>query len=439
MSALANSRANTNNNVVHNIAQTSDARKPTAVISVTARIDYIQRFSKQMSVVIDNNPATYSQLARQYLTNISEESNKQDVNVAFVAASSKLNDIQMRCRLIEQLFGNTLFDPEQSLAVSLLRLAKKNNDEILVLVEHAQSLSLQIKYELCQLVDIAKKTQNNVNVVLFGLEQTAKEISLHKSIFENKTSIVDANDGQILALDHPRFKSKTKIFNKKSILKISLITLVCVFLSTLAAYFLANYENFSLTKLPVTPVIEEVKETPLLVQMEKETAVIKQANLASSQDVYLALLGQEDITEQAQMNDILLALSLTESTSENGIVTKPETASNTSIISTKEQAIDFSFDEQLFLNSEQGFVVQITGFSNISRLSSFKAEHSSVEILSYQKSLNNQRFIVLTTQIFDDKLKAKAALASLPQSLKDLGAFLKSVSTIKDEINTVNR
>ena len=93
-------------------------------ISVTARIDYNIRFAKQAVLVVGNNTEQYSQLASQFLVSLSNVKPTVDhpdthINVAFVAASSKLNDIQIRCRLIEQLFVNTLFDPEQSLAVSV--------------------------------------------------------------------------------------------------------------------------------------------------------------------------------------------------------------------------------------------------------------------------------------------------------------------------------
>lgn len=128
MSALASTRINHNNINEQTVNNVKDDMVdiPTTAVSVIARIDYIQRFSKQMTVVVDKNPAVYSKVARQYLANISQESSQQEINVAFVAASNKINDIQMRCRLIEQLFVNTLFDPEQSLAVSILRLAKQN-------------------------------------------------------------------------------------------------------------------------------------------------------------------------------------------------------------------------------------------------------------------------------------------------------------------------
>ena len=161
-------------------------------ISVTTRIEYNLRFTKQAVLVVSNNTEQYSQLASQYLVSLSNsalESNTNQINVAFVSASAKLNDIQIRCRLVEQLFVNTLFDPEQSLAVSVLKFAKQHGEAITIVVDHAHALSLQIKYELSHLVNQSKKHKLKVNVVIFGLTAAANQLSVNKSLFKNKNRI----------------------------------------------------------------------------------------------------------------------------------------------------------------------------------------------------------------------------------------------------------
>ncbi|OUR61766.1 hypothetical protein A9Q74_07580 [Colwellia sp. 39_35_sub15_T18] len=471
MSAQANTRANQNmsNESIH--IDVDAVESTTTAISVTARIDYIQRFSKQLTVVVDKNPAVYSQLARQYLAHISQESSKQEVNVAFVAASSKLNDIQMRCRLIEQLFANTLFDPEQSLAVSILRLVKQNNDTITILIEHAQTLSLQVKYELCQLVDVAKKTQNNINVVIFGLEQAAQEVAQNRTLFDKKTSIIDASNGQVLALDHARFKNKTTAFKSDTWLKLSLAALVAMLIAFTSWFFLAEYENFSLTDLPVKPPIAETpkivpQETPALITPSKTA----RSKFASTADINLALLGQNSskqlLLATAERDDILQALVLAEPRINNTNVAvniDEPAATSTSIpaltninitpklVKPNEVKLDepnqlpllpllpVILTEQYYLNAEEGYVVQITGFTNLSRLATFIKKNKDLEYFSYQKNLNSQQFIVLTTKIYSDKAQAIVAMNGLPEVIKSLGSFLKSVATIKREINIVNQ
>ena len=459
MSALANTQLNQNktNKQADNRVEGDMVDISTRAVSVIARIDYIQRFSKQMTVVVDNNSAVYSKVARQYLANISQESSNQEVNVAFVAASNKINDIQMRCRLIEQLFANTLFDPEQSLAVSILRLAKNNNGIITVIVEHAQALSLQIKYELCQLVDTAKKTQNNINVVLFGSEQAAMEISQNKTIFDKKTSIIEASSGQVIALDHARFKSKSAVFNYAIGLKIGLASLLSLLIVTAVWYLLSEYESVSFATLPVkTPVISQP-----IIAVEKPIIMATRNTLASSSDVHLALIAQENSQdlqlEAAKSDDILQALMSAEATkSDTQLAVNTEKPvlmpSNEEVAIKQINANDVKSDklnklptlpanlnEQYYLNSESGYVVQITGFSDLSRLKAFVKSNKDLEYYSYQRILNNQKFFVLTSKVFNDKVQAREAINQLPEAVKSLGSFLKSVSTIKREINTVSQ
>lgn len=459
MSALANTRINQSktHERADNSVEDDMVDLSTTAISVIARIDYIQRFSKQMTVVVDKNSAVYSKVARQYLANLSQESSKQEMNVAFVAASSKINDIQMRCRLIEQLFANTLFDPEQSLAVSILRLAKQNNGIITVVVEHAQALSLQIKYELCQLVDTAKKTQNNINVVIFGLEQAAIEISQNRTIFDKKTSIIDASNGQVLALDHARFKSKTPIFKNDIWLKVSLATLCSLLIAVVFWFILSEHESFNFTTLPIAP---PVNENPIIVP-KKVSSTILNDNLASVSDVHLALLSQDSNEHiqsiKAERADILQALMLVESTVKDNQLAanleEPALISSNRQITPKQVSVNdakpeklsnltklpVALNEQYYLNYKKGYVVQITGFSDLVRLEQFIKQHSEIEYFSYQRNLNAQKFFVLTSKIFSDKTQAREALNKLPPAISNLGAFLKSVSTIKHEINTVSQ
>jgi len=460
MSALANRRINQSqiNKQTDSCVEVDMEYTSSKAISVIARIDYIQRFSKQMTVVVDKNAAVYSKVARQYLASISQEASNQEMNVAFVAASSKINDIQMRCRLIEQLFVNTLFDPEQSLAVSILRLAKNNDGVITVIVEHAQALSLQIKYELCQLADTAKKTQKNINVVIFGLEQAAIEIGQNKTIFDKKASIIDASTGQVVALEHARFKGKSVAFNKLVWFKVGLVSLFSLLIAMVSWYFFSAYESVNFTTLPVKAA---VIKTPAVAPNKVSTFVIPN-ELASVADVHLALLAQDSnqhfVLETAESDDILQALMLTNSTINNNQVTtnvdesvliptklqqvmskqsnandvKQEKLSHLSVLPT-------SLNEQYYLTSEAGYVVQITGFSDFSRLKAFIKQNTDQEYFSYQKNLNTQKFFVLTSKIFTDKAQARAAMNKLPQSIRDLGSFLKSISAIKREINTVSQ
>jgi len=470
MSALANKHINHNIELSEAI---TDAQQAATPISVTARIDYILRFSKQAVLVVDDNTSNYTQLARQYLANLSQAPSNQklnsnvaqDVNVAFVVASSKLNDIQMRCRLVEQLFANTLFDPEQSLAVSILRLAKQQNDVVTIVIEHAHALSLQLKYELCQLVDIANKTKIKINVVLFGQEHAAQEISQNKSIFDKKISIVEANSGQVIAIDNARFNSSTPLLSSKSVLRISLISMVSVAILLLSWFFLTEHENFSLIGLSSEKLMTKqvVASEPKLQKAEEVKTITSKATIdrpiASNDDIYLAILGEvgaEPLAEvkPAESADILQALAFSEQHIAAPETTKVKaiepTLSEVTLKQSKKAEVEKQelvteatatlpvvLNHKYFIEQSQGYVVQIAGFSDLTVLAEFIAEYKTIEYFSYEKSLNKQKFIVLTSQVFTNKAQAQVALSELPNAIQQRGAFLKSVSIIKREINTV--
>jgi DamX protein len=459
MSALAHT------NIHHaNIASVKLNSEPAVTsISVSARIDYIQRFSKQAVLVIDDDVEVYTQASRQFLISLSKEKADHEANVAFISASTKLNDIQMRCRLIEQLFASTLFDPEKSLAVSILQLSKQNKESITIVVEHVHALSLQIKYELCQLVDVANKTHNKINVVLFGQEEAAQQIAANKSIFNNKLAIIDAKSGQLFALDNAKFKSESTILTRKFGQKLIMAAVAVSALIGLSWYVLLEFDNFSLSELPLstTAVIEQPslskKSGTNMLPMAVETT--KQAD---TKDIHEALLGnvtlQANIEKKpAEATDILQALALSEITEPTPVVAeralpfteetavKKTTIERTSSVVEQNDQVNTLVNNELpikltpnyYLNSSIGYVVQIVGFSDLTLLSRFIEKYPNLQYFSYQKMLNEHAFIVLTTKVYESKEQARLELKLLPQDIIDRGVWIKALSTVKTEISDV--
>lgn len=449
-------------------------------ISVSARIDYIQRFSKQAVLVIDHDVAVYTQAAREFLMNLSQEKPIkekpiQETNVAFVSASTKLNDIQMRCRLIEQLFANTLFDPEKSLAVSILNLSKQSKDNINIIIEHAHALSLQIKYELCQLVDVANKTHNKINVVLFGLEQAAQDAVINKSIFKNKLSIIDAKSGQLFSLDHAKFTCDNSLFTNKFWLKLLATVVLISGLIGITWFVMINYDNFSLSQLPLdntnTTADKNLLESELKLIAKKDSEMINEkmtkakdiievntANeLAKASDIQAALLGEMMSSARvdnipAQTTDILQALNLNETKNtpklaitpevplekaEIKISTAPILVTNEAIIQSTDVVLPLALTPNYYLNTPKGYVVQIVGFTDLTLLKRFMKTYPNLQYFSYQKKLDDQMFIVLTTKIFENQKQAREALQTLPQALVDRGVWVKALSIVQAEINTL--
>ena len=192
------------------LAQTIDSpNAPNRVtkISANARIDYILRFSKQAILVVDHQLEHCSTVANQFLAAL-----PVDNNAAFISISPKLNNIQVRCRLIEQLFNDELFDPEQSIAVSLINLAKKKRQALSIVIENAHLLSLQLIHELCQLAEIAKKAGYQISVLMLGLPQAGVTVANNSGLFRKNISILSAQTGQLLSLNSKLFKQRSLFF-----------------------------------------------------------------------------------------------------------------------------------------------------------------------------------------------------------------------------------
>jgi len=455
MSALAHSQKNKHNTSTAPNLLVNDNKSVTS-LNVSARIDYIQRFSKQAVLVVDENITTYSQVARQYLSSLTKseisDQNQSECNVAFVVASTKLNDIQMRCRIIEQLFSNTLFDPEQSLAVSITRLVKQDHDAITIIVEHAHSLSLQLKYELCQLVDIANKTQNKINVVFFAQEKAVQEIAQNKSIFNKKLIIISAESGQVIQPDSIKLTNSRMHVSRKFWLVLSVITLSLVTAVVLIWFFLASNENFNFSKLPTL-----VKDTTNFSMVEAQQLIDQPNDIISTKivisadvnDIQFALNGKNilknsiaaNTKEAAQAADVLEALFLSEKAIQIEVKENKgkseEPALILNIISKEVASETLPSMANYFLNKTDGFVIQIAGFTNTVVFDQFLVKYSALELYSYTRMLNNKPYVVLTSQVYLTKKEAVKAIKKLPKAILIRGPWIKSISTIKDEINTV--
>ena len=253
-------------------------------ISTNARIEYIMRFSKHAVLVVDQNHDVYSAVGSQFLGSMSTEH-----NAAFISVSPKLNDIQIRCRLIEQLFVDTLFDPEEPLAVSVLNLSKDNSEVINVVVENAQLLSLQLMHEFCQLAELAAKANKTINVLLLGEEKTGQLVVENQVVFNNKLSIVSAETGQLIPLDSSIFESSNPAVQftplKKAIIGISLFVLVA-FLTVFSLYQTDSLSYSKLAPIAEKDEVTVVDNTVLVTSEEKIiTPVQKQTSQAKAEDI----------------------------------------------------------------------------------------------------------------------------------------------------------
>ncbi|MBU2870618.1 SPOR domain-containing protein [Colwellia sp. E2M01] len=433
-------------------------------INVITRIDYNLRFAKQAVLVVASETNQYSQIASQYLVSLSSTANNSQINVAFVSASAKLNDIQIRCRLVEQLFVNTLFDPEQSLAVSVLKFAKQHGEAITIVIEHAHALSLQIKYELCQLVDQAKKHNLSVNVVIFGLTEAAYQVSINKSLFKNKIAVIDAESGQVLSLDDNKIKpQKNKVsltLLQKSTLAAVMLILLMLLLWGYQLIASAIDENNTVSQPSIVTVGDTMlgsSDTNNRTMLKKEkitsennTSDVEAKVQASSSEISLAILAATDATEeefvQAEAADVINALTSFEHNDvQSEKATKQAFTENTALINksqpvkktiNKVNRIDSHYYENQVVVHDKGYVIQIAGFADKQLWQRFIKENRVNNLYSYERLLNGKSFIVVTSKVFPNKAEAKEALSLLPKKLNERKPWLKDISAVITEINT---
>jgi len=425
-------------------------------ISVTARIDYIVRFSKQAVLVIADQIDQYSVIAREFLSTLSSEDANQgfnqntsssiQYNVAFISASKQLNDIQMRCRLIEQLFGNSLFDPEQSLVDSLPRLARQQGDVVTIVIEHAQALSLQIKYELSQLVLIAKQNKQAVNVVMFASPEAAIEINQHSNIFKNKLTVIDAESGQLYSRKGSKLPVKGEAHWLSFGQKIVLIScFILMGLVTVSVFFYLQTEQGSqylqspMATTQVTVIDKNIEQTvsstisqAAMLPVDSVTPVSASANV---QDIHQALTNDKTLMKRervpAETNDVLSALLSKQAT----VLSSNVSAIGSAIEGDLRKTLDADYYFRMSRESE-GFVVQVAGFSNRKNWQDFLLLYPQQRFFSYQKFLSDSIFTVVTSKAYPDRISAKAAMQQLPKAIKERGLWLKSIATVIAEINT---
>jgi DamX protein len=430
--------------------------------SVTARIDYNLRFSKQVVLVVGNDSEQYSSLASQFLVSLSDVSSQNtqnsQFNVAFISASSKLNDIQMRCRLIEQLFVNTLFDPEQSLAVSVLRFAKQQGESISIVIDHAHALSLQVKYELCQLVALAKKDKVTINIVLFGLMEAGQQLALNKTLFKSKVAIIDAGSGQILSLDDKRMIVEKSVSPLPLWQKVTLVSAIILIAAALIWVYLiiaddVNQQAYTVkdTRLSVDKKVLVKKPStsknlvePTTTQLQKkqkidakESPIINTNAIvqATSEDInqLLTAANVDEYIEEipAEVSDVLQALGVIADHGENEVANTEDDFNQS-----QPAVISNHYYQTKAEEYKDGYVVQISVFSDDILLQQFLKKHTKEGFYSYKRLLKGNMLTVITSKVFQNKAAAKAAIELLPSQLIERKPWVKSILSVINEMNT---
>lgn len=452
----------------------SSVQSPVTAISALARVDYILRFSKHAVILIDEQPDVTAGIGTQYLANLSAEH-----NAAYLAMSPRLDDVQVRCRIVEQLFGHVLFDPEQSVAVSLVNLLKQNKLPISVVVENAELLSIQLLSELTQLAEIGRKAKYAIEVVLLAKPEVGQKMALHPAMFNKKLSIVRASNGQLVALSSKIFGQKKRWYSHQIARNWILFFAVLILGAAAAIYSLYKVESFTFSQVEQKPsdlVVEQSKSISenSVLQPEKTQATTSEL-LTEAESVKSTPILPVEVAS-AQPQDILRALSNVASKVED--IAETTTISEVSVASSTEvnQALNFSLslveneaepeqavsvqpapvavvdtksesDSEAKVSPEEqgsgvayqgdGFVVQLGAFTQQPVLNQLKAQINSVDTLQYQRLMYGSKQTVLTSAVFASRDEAQAFIDALPTAGLTSSPFIKTTDAIKQEIKSI--
>ena len=432
----------------------SDDNTSVTKISANARIDYILRFSKQAILVIDESVEQSAQITNQFIATIPEQH-----NAAYISLSNQFSDIQVRCRIIEQLSAGELFDPEVSLAVSIINLAKKPQQAISIVLDNSQHLSLQILHEVSQLTAIAKKANLVINVIMFGSLQAGIKVQANKNLFHNKLTMLSAQSGQLISTNSTIFqRPKVKWYSIK-LNKWLLSAFVLLFGLAAAVIMLLQQDSFNFTPLPKVQKNDETTLNAALTEPQ-HTVLNKEVDIniavANPSDIYSSLLVDKTQKNAVQLtadpapatpNDIMLAMtslparnkSSTNNDSEITVDIVQEQQTTVSSTSATDAALlketSIKLAANYYLSQKSGFVIQIAAFDDIELANDYMMSLAKINSHVYQRLLNSNTNFVITSSIYADKISAKQALLALPESIIARQPWIKSLKLVKREIN----
>lgn len=431
-----------------NIGLSSDSTSVTK-ISAHARIDYILRFSKQAILVIDESDEQNAPISGQFLASLPEHH-----NAAYVSLSAQFNNIQIRCRIIEQLYAGELFDPEISLAVSVINLAKKSQQAISIVLDNTQHLSLQLLHEVTQLAAIAKKSNLVVNIVMFGSTRAGKIVADNKSLFDDKLALLSAQSGQLLSTSAAMFKDTEPKwhFIKQNKWLLGLLFFLVAVASLVIG--LLQQDSFKFSQVLMTTTQEEMslsqalaKPQTMALKRSKEEAAAREKPVevsAAPADIYSSLIhpsSEPTIKVQllpASPEDIMMAMA--EAGTENiadiiNITTEPVDAYKVKNIAKHNSLITPLMVNNDYYLARSGYIIQIAAFSELKLPALFIDTLKGVEYQVYQRLLNDKPLIVITSIIYANKDAAELALSQLPESLLNRQPWIKSLEIVNNEIN----
>ena len=469
----------------------SDDNTSVTNISANARIDYILRFSKQAILVIDESAQQNAQIINQVIATIPEQH-----NAAYVSLSTQFDDIQIRCRIIEQLCSGELFDPEISLAVSIINIAKKPLQAISIVLDHAEHLSLQLLHEMTQISEIAKKSDLVIDIIMFGSPEAGNVIQDNKKLFHNKLSLLSAQSGQLLSANAAIFQRPKEKWYATGLNKWLLSAIIFLILLSITIVVLLQQDSFNFTKAinndkktilsevlvePQTTVLNKnddtsvlATESPQATELEVKATTTENTEeiiAESSKDITATVTADslpnestDNVTDNIKLTtleptttELETVASDIESSDDNSTLdnstldsSKPDSSEldnseldEATIVQSKpvknetstlaDNQNSINVDFNYYLEQKSGVVIQLGAYSNVNFIDDFKTAGISIHV--YKKLLNGKAIFIITSSIYADLVSAEQALSTMPEFIKAQQPWVKPINVIHQEIN----
>lgn len=302
--------------------------------------------------------------------------------------------------------------------------------------------------------------------MLFGLTEAAQQLATNKSLFKNKMVVIDAESGQVVSLDDKKMTLEKSVSPLALWQKLSLASaLIIIAVALIWVYSIIaediNKQTFNTKEQTVLegqtsqgvllPISNGVlgNENTRTMQKKQKSSLIEQSTHASkssgtvqatSEEINHALMTNQLVSLSkkipAEAGDVLQALAA----ADNKIAVKViDNADKEMVIQNHSAEISNSYYQTKSEEFDKGYVIQIAGFSDNKLAERFLSLYPDENLHSYQKQLSGKDFTVITTKAFANKAQAKSIIQSLPIQLIERKPWVKSISSVINEINTFKR
>ena len=414
------------NTVVKNLREEQEE------MSAVSRINYLFKFTQQSILVVDET-SDFGAVGRQYLGEL------EDANAALVAVSQKMTDIQLRCRIIEQLAPNTIFDPEKSLADTVVNLLEINAQPLSIVIENAQHLSDTMINELLCFPRQFKSLRPSSHCDLLFVGNAEAHQRCHNIENSNGFDLVSisADTGKLFVANTV---NKTEPHTKK----ISFVSVFVVLLTLLIAASVFMLIQTSDSKKSNGSSLAQLKKTSGNNKAEFNTGLEPRVKLTP-----LVNIGYPLSATNTEIYDALVANGANETPKDNGTAASEQRLSkqednnrssqrkseeNTTKIDVSNGTINNPY--RFILESNEGVVIQFASLSNLKAVEQFIDSIKSTIALSwYPKLISGQRYYVVVSSVYKDRGVARKALNKLPTNIRSQGLWLKDVKSAKLELS----